>query len=243
MEDNAISVTSDVLHQVEGLRDDYGAKLEASLTDLRAEHGYDPAPIEDIDGDGELGPEQLGRESTDYYGANQRAKDEALVNSGGPMTQEKANAAACLRDFATATNPAADADARRLAGERLDDFRMANFVGPLPKDPILGGDARTRAQRRVDMQRQLQQGGLYGLPPITPDQATRQLDEGEQFGRVVAVKQAISALTSQGMPRMAPSWSSTTCSTAQAISPSTPDQRLRASRHMPRGYLQAVTRN
>ena len=149
LEDNAITVTSDVLHQVEALRDDYGAKLEASLTDLRAEHGYDPAPIEDVDGDGELGPEQRGRESTDYYDANQRAKDEALVNSGGPMTPEKADAAARLRDFATATNPAADADARRLAGERLDDFRMANFVGPLPKDPILGGDARTRARRQA----------------------------------------------------------------------------------------------
>jgi hypothetical protein len=199
LEDNAISVTSSVLQQVQGLRDDYGTKLEASLTDLRVEHGYDPAPIEDVDGDGELGPDQRGRESTDYYDANQRAKDEALVNSGGPMTQEKATAAARLRDFATATNPAADADERRLAGERLDDFRMGNFVGPLPKDPVLGEDARTRARRRLDMQQQLQQGGLYGLPPMTPDQATQQLDEGEQFGRVVAVKQAIFALTSQGM--------------------------------------------
>ena len=120
---------SGVLHQVEALRDDYGAKLELSLTDLRAEHGYDPAPIEDVDGDGQLGPEQRGRESTDHYDANQRAKDEALVNSGGLMTPEKADAAARLRDFATATNPTADADARRLAGERLDDFRMAHFVG------------------------------------------------------------------------------------------------------------------
>ncbi|SBS76923.1 conserved hypothetical protein [uncultured Mycobacterium sp.] len=199
LEVNAITATSGVLQQVEGLRDDYGAKLEASLTDLRVEHGYDPAAIEDVDGDGELGPEQRGRESADYYDANQRAKDEALVDSGGPMTPEKADAAARLRDFATATNPAADADARRLAGERLDDFRMANFVGPLPKDPILGEDGRTRAQRRLGMQRQLEQGGLYNLPPMTPDQATQQLDEGEQFGRVVAVKQAMFALTSQGM--------------------------------------------
>jgi hypothetical protein len=198
LEDNAISVTSGALHQVEALRDDYGAKLEASLTDLRAEHGYDPAPIEDVDGDGELGPDQRGRESTGYYDANQRAKDEALVNSGGPMTQEKAAAAARLRDFATATNPAADADARRLAGERLDDFRMANFVGPLPKDPILGGDARTRARSRLDLQQQLEQG-LYGLPPMTPDQATQALNEGEQFGRATAVQQAVKALVGQGM--------------------------------------------
>ncbi|MCX2934956.1 hypothetical protein ORI20_32360, partial [Mycobacterium sp. CVI_P3] len=198
LEDDAISVTANVLRQVEGLRDDYGAKLEASLTDLRAEHGYDPAPIEDVDGDGEPGSEQRGRESVDYYDVNQRAKDEALVNDGGPMTQDKADAATRLRDFATATNPAADAEARRLAGERLDDFRMAHFVGPLPKDPILGGDARTRARGRLDLQRQLEQG-LYGLPPMTADQATQTLDEGEQFGRVVAVRQAMTALTSQGM--------------------------------------------
>ncbi len=198
LEDNAIAATSGVLHQVEALRDDYGAKLEASLTDLRAEHGYDPAPIEDVDGDGQPGSEQRGRESTDYYDANQRAKDEALVNSDGPMTQEKADAAARLRDFATATNPAADADARRLAGERLDDFRMAHFVGPLPKDPILGGDARSRAQGRLDLQRKLEQG-LYGLPPMSADQATVQLDEGEQFARSLTVKQAVDALERQGM--------------------------------------------
>lgn len=198
LEDNAITATSGVLHQVEALRDDYGTKLNAALTELRAEHGYDPAPIEDVDGDGEPGAEQRGRESTDYYDANQRAKDEALVNSGGPMTPEKADAAARLRDFATATNPSADADARRLAGERLDDFRMAHFVGPLPKDPVLGGDARTQAQKRLDMQRKLEQG-LYGLPPMSADQATQALDEGDQFGRVVAVKQAMNALTSQGM--------------------------------------------
>lgn len=198
LEDNAIAATSGVLHQVEALRDDYNAKLNAALTDLRAEHGYDPAPIEDVDGDGEPGTEQRGRESTDYYDQNQRAKDEALVNSGAPITQEKADAAARLRDFATATNPAADADARRLAGERLDDYRMAHFLGPLPRDPILGGDARTRARSRLDLQRQLEQG-TYGLPPMTADHATQALDEGEQFGRVVAVKQAVRVLVGQGL--------------------------------------------
>jgi hypothetical protein len=198
LEDNAITATSGVLHQVEALRDDYGAKLEAALTDLRAEHGYDPAPIEGVDGDGELSPEQRGRESTDYYDANQRAKDEALVNGGGPMTPEKPDAAARLREFATATNPAADADARRLACERHDDFLMAHCVGPLPKVPILGGDARTRAASRLDLQRKLEQG-LYGLPPMSADQATQQLDDGERFARSLTVKQAVDALERQGM--------------------------------------------
>ena len=198
LEDSAISATSAVLKQVTALRDDYSTKLETSLTELRSEHGYDPASIEDVDGDSELGPQQSGRVATEHYGATQRAKDEALVNGGGPMTPEKAAAAARLRDYTTATDPTADADAQRLASERLNDFRMANFVGPLPKDPILGGDARTRARGRLDLQQQLEQG-LYGLPPMTADQATQQLDVGEQFSRVVAVKQAITGLTGQGM--------------------------------------------
>ncbi len=198
LEDSAITATANVLHQVTALRDDYSSKLNSSLTTLRADHGYDPAPIEDADGDGELGPEQRGREATDWYEANQRAKDEALVNSGGAMTPEKSAAAARLRDLAATTDPAATPDARRLAGERLDDFRMANFVGPLPTDPVLGGDARSRARSRLDMQQRLEQG-TYGLPAMTADQATQALDEGEQYGRVVAVERAMTALTSQGM--------------------------------------------
>lgn len=198
LEDSAITTTAAVLHQVSALRDDYSSKLNASLTTLRADHGYDPAPIGDADGDGEPGPEQRGREATDWYEANQQAKDEALVNSGSPATPEKAAAAARLRDLATTTDPASTPDARRLAGERLDDFRMANFVGPLPTDPVLGGDARSRARSRLDMQQQLEQG-TYGLPAMTADQATQALDEGEQYGRVVAVNRAMTALTSQGM--------------------------------------------
>ncbi|BBX10126.1 hypothetical protein [Mycolicibacterium aichiense] len=200
LEDNAITVTSGVLHQVEALRDDYGTKLNATLTDLRAEHGYDPAPIEDVDGDGEPGAEQRGRESTDYYDANQRAKDEALVNSDGPMTPEKADAAARLRDFATATNPSADADARRLAGERLDDFRMAHFTGPLPTDPMVGGDARSRARTRLEWQQKLEQGA-FGTNPLTPDQVTQLLDDSEQHGRVLVTQRALDMLQREGVSK------------------------------------------
>ncbi|WP_328350779.1 hypothetical protein OG976_16585 [Mycobacterium sp. NBC_00419] len=200
LEDSAITVTSNVFHQVTALRDDYSGKLDAALTALRADHGYDPAPIEDVDGDGAPGAEQRGREATDWYDANQRAKDEALVNDGGPLTAEMADAAARLRDLATTTDPAAAPDARKLAGERLDDFRMAHFVGPLPTDPVVGGDARSRARSRLEMQQRLEQG-TYGLAPMTADQATQALDEGEQFGRVVAVDRAMTALTSHGLSR------------------------------------------
>jgi len=194
----AVDDTAATHGAIEMFQHSYADKLQAALTDLRLNHGYDPAAIEDADGDAEPGPEQRAEAGTQAYGAAQRAQDEALVNDGGPITPEKAAAAARLQDYATATDPSATAESRRLAGERLDDFRMANFNGPLPADPILGGDARTRAHMRLDMQRQLEQG-FRGLPPMSRDQATQALDDGEQFGRSVAVKQAYFALTSAGM--------------------------------------------
>ncbi|WP_099023664.1 putative alpha/beta hydrolase [Mycolicibacterium palauense] len=198
LEDNAITSTANVLKTVEGLRDHYSSELNRSLTELRREHGYDPAAIEDVDGDAELGQQQRGRSGTEHYEATQRAKDEELVAEPGPMTPEKAAAEARLRDFATATDPNATLDARQLAGERLDDFRMANYVGPLPTDPVLGGDARSRAQNRLRLQSQLEQG-YAGIPPMTPDQATQTLDDGEAFGRVTTTKQAYFALTAAGV--------------------------------------------
>ena len=118
------------------------------------------------------------------------------------MTQEKADAAARLRDFATATNPAADADARRLAGERLDDFRMANFVGPLPKDPIVGADARSRARTRLEWQNKLELGTL-GDTGMSRDQVTQLLDDSEQHGRVLVVQRALGLLQREGVSREA----------------------------------------
>jgi len=206
LEETAIAKTTASLGAIEIFRDSYAAKLQEALTDLRHKHGYDPAAIDDVDGDGVPGDEQRGQSATEHYDTNQRAKDEELVNAPGEMTQDKADAAARLRDFGTVNDPAAAPEARRLAGERLDDFRMANFMGPLPKDPVLGGDARTRAQQRLDMQRQLGSGrihlgdGLFhDVGPMTPDQATQTLDDGEQFARVTATRQAFFALTRDGM--------------------------------------------
>ncbi|CAN5859730.1 hypothetical protein BH09ACT7_BH09ACT7_19720 [soil metagenome] len=198
LEERAIGETRSTEQSVDRFRDDYANKLQSALTDLRVKHGYDPAPIEDVDGDAELGSQQRGQSGTDHYNAGQRAKDEALVNSGGPAAPEQAAVAARLQDYATATNPDADTDTRRLAGERLDDFRMANFVGPLPKDPLLGGDARSRAQTRLALQQQLE-NGFPGPAPMTRDHATQALDDGDQLGRVTVAKQAYFALTSAGM--------------------------------------------
>ena len=75
---------------------------------------------------------------------------------------------------------------------------MAQFVGPLPTDPILGGDARSRARSRLNMQRELE-AGRYDLPAMQPDQATQSLDDGEQFGRVIATRRALESLISHGL--------------------------------------------
>lgn len=205
-EKRAIEKTSATLGAVEIYRDSYSGKLQEALTDLRHKHGYDPAAVDDVDGDGVPGAEQRGQSATEHYDANQRVKDEELVNAPGEMTQGKADAAGRLRDFAAVNDPNATPEARRLAGERLDDFRMANFVGPLPKDPMLGGDARTRARQRLDMQRQLESGRVhlgdgqyYEVGAMTPDQATETLNSGEQFARVTATRQAFTLLTVNGM--------------------------------------------
>lgn len=198
IEQAAITVTANVLHQVRALRDEYAAGLHASVTEMRYEYGYDPAALTGVDADGESGPQRRGPEATDFYDASQRAEDQRLVDEGGPTTEETLGAAARLRDYATATDPGADPDARRLAAQRLDDFRMAAFTGPLPIDPILGGDARSRARTRIDLQRRLEDGS-YGLPATTPDQATENIDSAEQYARAMTIRQAVDALVHQGM--------------------------------------------
>ncbi|WP_156766165.1 hypothetical protein [Mycobacterium sp. E342] len=184
--------------QLQALRSGYSDILQKSLTTLRAQDGYDPAPIQGADADGQPSHRDLDQRAVDNYNAKQRPLDQALVNSVGGMTPEKADAAARLRDYATATNPTADADTRRLASERLDDFAMAQFNGPLPVDRVLGSDARARAQMRLEWQRRLEQG-FSGAPGMTPDQVTQMLDNGEQQARAVVTQQAVRGLVSKGM--------------------------------------------
>lgn len=200
--DEAEQLTGAAADEVERIRDEYTDKLEAAAFDLRKNHGYDPAGIEDVDGDGVVSPEERGRTAPEHYNTNQRAKDEALVNGPGPWTDEKAEAQARLQDFATATAPlnaeGITQQQRELAQQRLDDFRMANFVGPLPRDPLLGGDARTRAQARLEVQRQLEQG-LLGYPPISRDAATYVINQGESLERVAVTRETYQALIAAGM--------------------------------------------
>jgi len=198
LENDAVTATSGILRQLEAIRDDYSAKLQRSLTALRAEDGYDPEIIQGLDADGQPAIEEQNQSAVDTYDSDRRAQDQALFDAPDAMTPEKEAAAARLLDYAIATDPAADADSRRLASERLDDFNKAQFVGPLPVDPILGGDARSLAQFRQEWQKKFQRG-LPGMPPMTPDQATQLLDDCEQQARVTVMHNAQGALEAAGL--------------------------------------------
>ena len=92
--------------------------------------------------------------------------------------------AARRRDEALLNDPNADTTARRLAQERLNDLKYSKFIGPLTTDPVMGGDARTRAQARLEVQRLLESGQAFpDRPPPTPDEATQLLDKWETNGR------------------------------------------------------------
>jgi hypothetical protein len=197
LEDSAINVTKQSLSLITGIRDDYSAKLARSTTTLR-EDGYDPGALQGIDDDGSLTPEQKNEAAVGKYDGDQRAKDQALVDSGGPWTPEKADAAARLRDFGTATDTGSSADARALASERLDDYNRAHFTGPLKTDPVLGGTAADRARLRLEWRKKLEQG-LLGTPPMTADQATQALDDAEQGARVLATQRAVDTLVRNGV--------------------------------------------
>ncbi|OBG35436.1 hypothetical protein [Mycolicibacter heraklionensis] len=104
------------------------------------------------------------------------------------------------RDQAVADDPAADPTARRLAQERLDDLRNSQFIGPLPTNPVLGGDARTRAQARRQLQDFLESGQAYpNRPPLTPDQATHLLDRCEFQARVLVLRGFADQLNQAGV--------------------------------------------
>src|SRR5207344_1345308 len=87
-----------------------------------------------------------------------------------------------------------------LAGKRLDDWNVANATGPVAKDPILGGDMRDRANKRLEMQRQLQTGQLGFSPlPMSADDATRMLDGLEVQDQTAALARLHEQLVGAGV--------------------------------------------
>ena len=114
------------------------------------------------------------------------------------MTAEKQAAAARLRDFATVNDPNANPYAKQYAGERLDDYNMSKFVGPLPVDPVLGTDARQQAKTRLEFQQKLE-SGLLGTAPMSPDAATAYLDSSETQARAMVLNRAEQQLRNMGL--------------------------------------------
>lgn len=189
----AIGRTRTAVDESKAIRTAYTDELSKARNAMVAE-GYAADPTKGADGIG-AGP---APSAPDKYGSSQRAADEALVNAPGPWTPEKQAASNRLRDFATANNPNATPEAKRYASERLDDFTTAQTVGPLPTDPVLGGDARTRARARLEMQQRLEQG-LLGKAGVTPDKATATLDQSEAQARTMVIARVQEQLQQAGM--------------------------------------------
>ena len=154
------------LGEMTAVRDAYGSKLDEAELDMAAD-GYDMDAIAGRRGRRHAVRAGSGAGAAEPYDETQRAADEALVNSGGPMTPEMQAAAARLRDFGTVNDPNANPYAKQYAGERLGDYNMSRFVGPLPVDPVLGTDARQQAQSRLEFQQKLE-AGLLGVGADVP---------------------------------------------------------------------------
>ncbi len=89
-------------------------------------------------------------------------------------------------------------DQTQRASERLDDYNMSRFVGPLPVDPVLGTDARQQAKTRLEFQQQLE-AGLLGTAPMSPDAATAYLDSSETQARTMVLNRAEQQLRNMGL--------------------------------------------
>jgi hypothetical protein len=220
--ESAKGATSAAAAQLEGFRGAYVAQLDGAEAAMMAS-GYAPDVIDDVDGVAGNAPREIAQR---YDQSGQRARDQALVDKAhaegrnsylpsmtgqpGYMTREEADAAARLRDYQAITDPAhgyahtahAHGDDRptRLAGQRLDDYLTATSTGPVPKDVVLGGDARTRAQARLNLQHDLQNGNVsWHQQPMTPDEATQLIDQMEVTDRTNALTRLQQQLQESGM--------------------------------------------
>lgn len=192
----AVDRTAVAVRELQAVRDGYGEQLDQSRTEMATE-GYAPGATDGSDGRNP-GFETATQATADKYDAGQRSVDQALVNGPGPWTPEKQAAADRLRDFATINNATASVDEIRYADQRLDDFHSANASGPLPVDPVMGGDARSRAQTRLEWQQKLEQG-YAGTAMMAPDEATEWLNRSESAGRALVLERFQDELQRAGM--------------------------------------------
>ena len=222
LHEHAVGVVKSALAQVNSVRTGYIADLHAAQTAMSGA-GYVPEPLADLDAaPGDAATDAAGK----YDKSGQRARDQAMVdkahaagrthylanNAGSPsnMTDDEAAAAQRLKDYAAITDPTSRfgpgydphdvAPARRLAGERLDDYNTSTFIGTLPPDTVLGGDARTRAQARLTLQHDLENGQVPWHPqPMSTDEATRVIDQMEAADRATALAKLQQSLEASGI--------------------------------------------
>ncbi len=197
LEQLAIDRTRQAVDEMNAIRDGYASQLDTSRLEMAAE-GYESSPLTDGEGRQEAASTENAIADADQYGSGQRAADQAIVGSPGPWTPEKQAAAGRLRDYATVNNPTASLEEVRYAGQRLDDYHTANSLGPLPADPVLGGDARSQARTRLDLQQKLEQG-LLDTPPIAPDQATALINQSQSDARALVISRVEEQLVQAGM--------------------------------------------
>lgn len=192
----AVDRTRGALESVQAVRDAYSEQLDKSRLEMAAE-GYSSEAMNGLDGQQDASAQEAKAEA-DRYGNSWREADQALVNSPGEWTPEKQAAAARLRDYDIINDPTASSDQVRYAGQRLDDYHTSITQGPLPTDPILGGDARSQARTRLAMQAQLEQG-LVGEAPMPPDKATAMVNETEALARELVMSRVQEQLMRAGM--------------------------------------------
>ncbi|KAA0110775.1 hypothetical protein [Mycolicibacterium sp. P1-5] len=197
LENIAVLDTKEALGQVGSSRETYAGELNRAMVEMEAE-GYTPDVIDAVDGDG-ANSSGDAQSAADTYGRAQRDADLATVTSPTATADEKAAAAARLRDYDAVTNPASSPEAARLAGERLDDYLKTTQPGPWRTDPVLGVPAARRALVRQEWQRQLEKGQPW-MPPMTPDEATRWMDQQEAEARLGTMNSTQKALEDSGMP-------------------------------------------
>lgn len=222
LHDKAVGVVKSALEQVNSARRDYVTDLQAAQTAMSGA-GYVPEALYNFDAQP---GDPAATAATQYDKSGQRKRDQAMVdkakaegrtsymanNAGMPgnMTDEEAAAAQRLKDYAAITDPNSRfgpgfdpqqaAQARRLAGERLGDYNTSKVMGPLPTDTVLGGDARTRAQTRLKLQHDLENGQVPWHPqPMSTDEATRLIDQMEAADRARVLSGLQKELQGAGM--------------------------------------------
>ncbi|WP_343571561.1 hypothetical protein [Mycobacterium sp.] len=222
LHEHAVGVVTSALAQVNSVRAGYAADLHAAQTAMSGA-GFVPESLADLD----AAPGDAATDAAAKYDTSgQRARDQAMVdkahaagrthylanNAGSPgnMTDDEAAAAQRLKDYAAITDPTSRfgpgydpheaAQAHRLAGERLDDYNVANATGPVPSDPVLGGDARIRAQARLKLQHDLENGQVPWHPqPMSTDEATQVIDQTEGADRASVLARLPGQLQQAGM--------------------------------------------